>query len=114
MLRLTIWFRDPIKREGRVVFRTATCDLGDSQASLALRVAHDKYIATNCQTKLAKLVSEDPFADNYLFSGRSKEEVAEAIIELINLHKRYGIPLKIVLIIWAKSMIILVFQTILL
>ena len=97
-----------------VIFRTATCDFGDSQVNLALRVAQEKYIASNCKTKLGKLASEDPFADNYLFSGRSKEEVAEAIIELINLHKRYGMPLKIILIIWAKSMIILVFQTILL
>ena len=64
MLRLSIWFRDPLKREGMVIFRTASCDFRDSQASLALRVAQDKSIASNCQTKLGKLASEDPFADN--------------------------------------------------
>ena len=77
-----------------VIFRTATCDFGDSQANLALRVAQDKFIAANCRTKLGVLASSQPFADNYLFSGRSKEEVLEAIIELINLHKKYGMPLK--------------------
>ena len=40
------------------------------------------------------MASEDPFADNYLFSGRSNEEVVEAIIELIDLHKKFGMPLK--------------------
>ena len=64
-----------------------------------IRVAQDKYIASNCQTKLGKLASEDPFADYYLFSGRSKEEVAEAIIELIDLHKSMACHLKILLII---------------
>ena len=80
MLRLSILFRDPLKREGMVIFRTATCNFGDSQPSLALRVAQDKFIASNCKTKLVKLASEDPFADNYL--------LAEAIIELIDLHKK--------------------------
>ena len=86
MLRLSIWYRNPIKREGMVIF-------GDSQASLALMVAQDKFITSNCKTKLGKLASEDPFADNYLFSGKSKEEVLEAIFELIDLHIKYGMPL---------------------
>ena len=66
MLRLSIWFRDPEKKEGLMIFRTATCDFGDSQASLALRVAQDKCIAANCHTKLGIVASQDPFADNYL------------------------------------------------
>ena len=94
MLRLLIWFRDPKSKQNMVIFRTATCDFGDSQASLALRVAQDKFIAANCKTKLGVLASSMPFADNYLFSGKSKEEVLEAIIEVINLHKKYGMPLK--------------------
>ena len=55
MLRLSIWFRDPQNKKEMVIFRTATCDFGDSQASLALRVAQDKYIAANCHTKLGIL-----------------------------------------------------------
>ena len=93
MLRLSIWYRNPIKRERMLIFRAATCDFGDSQASLALMVAQDKFITSNCKTKLGKLASEDPFADNYLFSGKSKEEVLEAIFELIDLHIKYGMPL---------------------
>ena len=77
-----------------VIFRTATCDFGDSQASLALRVAQDKYIAANCHTKLGILANHDPFANNYMFSVKSKEEVLEAIKELIDLHKKYGMELK--------------------
>ena len=46
MLRLSLWYKDPTKKEGLVVFKTNTADFGDSQASLALRVAQDKYIAT--------------------------------------------------------------------
>ena len=52
MLRLSIWFRDPKSKQNMVIFRTAICDFGDSQASLALRVAQDKFIAANCKTKL--------------------------------------------------------------
>jgi len=48
MLRLSIWFRDPKSKQNMVIFRTATCDFGESQASLALRVAQDKFIAANC------------------------------------------------------------------
>ena len=77
-----------------VIFRTATADFGDSQTSLALRVAQDKYIAPNCLTNLGKMEAEDPFAHNYLFSGHSKEEVLEAIVELIHLHKYDGLELK--------------------
>ena len=55
-----------------VIFRTATADFGDSQTSLALRVAQDKYIAPNCMKNLGKMEAEDPFAHNYLFSGHSK------------------------------------------
>ena len=51
MLRLYIWYRDPEKKEGLVIFRTATCDFGNSQASLSLRVAQDEFIAANCNTK---------------------------------------------------------------
>ena len=90
----SIWFRDPKNKKNMVIFRTATCDFGDSQASLALRVAQDKYIVANCRTKLGVLASQDPIADNYLFSGRSKEEVLEGITEPINLHKKYGMELK--------------------
>jgi len=52
MLRLSIWFRDPQKKKEMVIIRTATCDFGYSQASLALRFVQDKYIAANCHTKL--------------------------------------------------------------
>ena len=72
MLRLSIWFRDPKSKQNMVIFRTATCEFGESQASLALRVAQDKFIAANCKTKLGVLASSMPFADNYLFSGRRK------------------------------------------
>ena len=47
MLRLSLWYDDPTKKEGLVVFKTNTADFGDSQASHALRVAQDKYIAAN-------------------------------------------------------------------
>ena len=43
---------------------------------------------------LAILVSNYPFADNYLMSGRSKQQVLEAILELMDLHEKYGMPLK--------------------
>jgi len=75
MLRLTIWFKNPKNKQNLIVYRTNTCDFGDSQASLALRVAQDKYIAANARTKLGIIASSTPFADNYLFSGKSKEEV---------------------------------------
>ena len=94
MLRLSIWYRDPQNMQDMVIFRTATADFGDSQASLALRVAQDKYMAANCNTKLGKLAAEAPFADSYLFAGQSKEEVLEAIVEFLNLHKYYGLELK--------------------
>ena len=58
-----------------VIFRTATCDFGDSQASLALRVAQDDYIAANCRTKLGILASQDQI-------------VLDAIKELINILKK--------------------------
>ena len=93
-MSLPIWFREPEKKKEMVIFRTSTCNFGDSQVSLVLRVAQDKYIAANCRTKLGILASQDPFADNYLFSGRSKKEVLEAIVELIDLHKKYGMELK--------------------
>ena len=41
MLRLSLWYKNPIKKECLVVFKTNTADFGDSQASLALRVAQD-------------------------------------------------------------------------
>ena len=72
MLRLSLWYRNPAKREGLVVFKTNTADFGDSQASLALRVAQDKYISTNCKSPLAVLASNWPFADNYMLSGKEK------------------------------------------
>ena len=56
-LRLSIWYEDPAKKQGLVVFKTNTADFGDSQASLALRVAQDKYIAANCKSPLAVLAS---------------------------------------------------------
>ena len=68
MLRLSIWYDDPMKRQGLIIFKTNTADFGDSQASLALRVAQDKYIASNCKTPLAILASNWPFVDNYLMS----------------------------------------------
>ena len=71
-----------------VIFRTAPADL------LPLRQDQDKCIAANCKTKLGKLAAEDPFADIDLFSGQSKEGVPEALVELINLHKHYGMELK--------------------
>ena len=77
-----------------VIFRSATSDFGDSQASLSLRVAQDEFIAANCNTKLGKVASQDPFANNYMFSGQSKQEVLEAIIELMDLHKKYWMELK--------------------
>ena len=92
--RVSIWYRDPQNMQDMVIFRTATVDFGDNQASLALCVTQDKYIAANCKTKLGKLAADDPFADNYLYAGQSKEEVLEAIVELINLHKYYGLELK--------------------
>ena len=93
-LRLSIWYRDPVNMQAMVIFRTATADFVDGQTSLALRVAQDRYIAANCKTKLGKLAAQDPFADNHLFAGQAKEEVLEAIVELINLHKYYGMELK--------------------
>ena len=50
MLRLSIWYDDPMKKQGLVVFKTNTADFGDSQSSLALRVAQDEYIAAHCKT----------------------------------------------------------------
>ena len=64
MLRLSIWYREPEKKEGLVIFRTTTCDFSDSQASLALWVAQDKYISAKCKIKLGKVANKDPFADN--------------------------------------------------
>ena len=61
---------------------------------MALRVAQEKYISRTCKTKLGKLASEWPFADNYLFSSQSEEDLLEAMVELINLHQKYGMPLK--------------------
>ena len=43
MLRLSLWYEDPSKKEGLLVFKTNTADFGDSQASLTLRVAQDRY-----------------------------------------------------------------------
>ena len=94
MLRLSIWYHNLENMQERVIFKTATANFGDSQTSLALRVAEDKYIAANCKTKLGKLAAEDLFADNNLFAGQSKEDVLEAIVKLINLHKYYGMELK--------------------
>ena len=90
MLRLSLWYDDPKNKKGLVVYKTCTADFGDSQASLALCVAQDKYIASNCKSPLAILASNYPFADNYLLSGRSKQQVLEAILELMDLHERYG------------------------
>ena len=39
MLRLSVWYDDPKTKKGLVVYKTCTADFGDSQASLALRVA---------------------------------------------------------------------------
>ena len=72
MLRLSLWYEDPTKKEGLVVFKTNTAEFGNSQASLALRVAQDKYIAANCKSPLAVLASNWPFADNYMFSGKKQ------------------------------------------
>ena len=94
MLRLSIWYEDPAKKQGLVVFKTSTADFGDSQASLALRVAQDKYIAANCKSPLAVLASNWAFADNYMFSGKNKQQVIEAILELLDLHEKYGMPFK--------------------
>ena len=91
MLRLSVWYDD---KQGLVMYKTCTADFGDSQASLALRVAQDKFIASNCKSPLAILASNWPFADNYLMSGRSKQQVLEAILELMELHEKYGMPLK--------------------
>ena len=74
MLRLSIWYDDPMKRQGLVVFKTNTADFGDSQASLALRVAQDKYIAAHCKTPSAILASNWPFADNYMMSGKNSNK----------------------------------------
>ena len=83
-----------MKKQGLVVFKTNTADFGDLQASLALRVAQDKYIAAHCKTPLAILASNWPFADNYMMSGKNKQQVLEAILELLDLHEQYGMPLK--------------------
>ena len=61
---------------------------------MVLRVAQEKYIAGHYKTKLGKLASELPFADNYLFSSESKENLLKAMVELINLHQEFGSPLK--------------------
>ena len=71
ILRLSIWYQNPEYMQDMVIFRTATADFGDSQVSLALHVAQDKYIAANYKTKLGKLAAEDPFTDNYPFAGQS-------------------------------------------
>ena len=75
IFRLSIWYKDPIKKEGLIIHRTGTWDFGDAQASLALRVAQDRYIASNCQTESGKLTAEWPFTDNYLMSSQCKEDL---------------------------------------
>ena len=80
MLRLSIWYDDPMKKQGLVVFKTNMADFGDSQASLALRVAQDKYIAAHCKTPLAILASNWPFADNYMMSGKNKQQVLDLFL----------------------------------
>ena len=56
MLRLSAWYDEPKTKKGLVIYKTCTA-FGDSQASLALRVAQDKYIASNCRSPLAVLAS---------------------------------------------------------
>ena len=80
--------------EGLTIFRTGTCDFGDQAVSLSLRVAQDKSIHANCKSPLAKLASSIPYADNYLFSSRSKQKSVEAIKEVIDQQKEYGLTLK--------------------
>ena len=72
--------------EGLIIFRTNSCDFGNSSANLALRCAQDKYIASNCTSELARLAAAHLFADNYLFSARTKKMLIETIEELIKLH----------------------------
>ena len=54
--------------------------LGVLAASLSLKVAKDKYIHANYKSLLAKLATSVPYADNYLFSSRSKERLVKELI----------------------------------
>ena len=58
LLRLSIWYKYPVKMEGLIIYRMGTAEFGGAQASMALRVAQEKYITGNCKTKLGKFASE--------------------------------------------------------
>ena len=55
-------------------------------------MAQKKYIASNCKSELAKLASEFPFADKYLFSSESPvgAQFSNTVESRIRLTKQYA------------------------
>ena len=64
-LRLSIWFQNPEKQEGVIIYRRDTSDFGDSQASAALEIGCRKFVASACKLEESRRIVQDlRYADN--------------------------------------------------
>ena len=94
-LRLLLWFEDPEKGEGPIIFRRNRCDFGDKSAATALELCHSNHIVKECKMDLAKyLLSEIRYSDNIMGSVTDKDEMEKVIEDIKQAYQKFGFRLK--------------------
>ena len=94
-LRLLVWFENPKEMTGVKIYRRPTMDFGDTCSSLVVRIVQEKFLSQLCKLELTKhVILNCAYADNYSSSFIDKKTYQKVKDDMIDVHKKIGLPLK--------------------
>ena len=95
MLRLMVWYEDPINTTGMIIYRRATMDFGDGISSIVVKITQEKFLGTVCAlAETRRIVTFSSYADNYATSFQEAQTYQDVKKDMLEVHARIGMLLK--------------------
>ena len=69
ILRLMIWYEDPINMTGMIIYSRDRMDFGDGISSIVVKITQEKFLVTmGALSETKRIVTYSAYADNYASS----------------------------------------------